>query len=388
MAERLATIPYVDSKFNPSTIMENLSSGFVLNTITGSHLGEIGDNFLKDGEVLDIDDYPNSKLPYDFTNYLDLDNNLSSYGGWFVYDSSVLFYDDNENYLRNGNDQANYVTGFTLPVKGMIDSSICSIENNGNAYTYYHTYNMKTGQKSTVTYTDHSFGEYSNRFIWFDYYSKCHYLHHSTVNDNIAKWVLKFSPSGIQKINYNPPSNWPMAINMFGNLWISNDDKKYSTNSGNTWSAIPSSLNIHHIVQGWSPNNIIVCEKNNTDNSLLELYRYTNFPKSKTKILSYDGFIGTSIESVEFGGFTQDGKMIIGLRFRESIGSGVSTSGSNGVILVSQNGEVSNLYRGGQINGYNNNAFKDHTIYSSHMQAKFHIIMSDYYSQISKLTKI
>lgn len=385
MAERLATIPYVDSKFNSSTIMENLSSGTVLNMIVGSRLGEVGSDFMKDGESLDIDDYPNSKLPYDFTDYLKLADGFSDCD-WFAYDSSVLFYDDENKYLRNCvNNQ--YVINFTKPVIGMIDSSICSIEDSDNAFTKYHTYNMKTGQTSTVTYTE-SFGSSTNRFVWFDYYSKCHYLHYSKVNNNVTKWVLKCSPSGIQKINYNPPSTWPMAINMFGNLWISTNDKKYSTNSGNTWSTIPNSSNIHRVIQGWSPNNIIVCEKNNTNSSWVELYQYTNFPTSKTKILSYDGFAGGIIEFMEFGGFTQDGKMIIGLHFVESIGSGVSTSGHYGVILVSQNGEVSNLYRGGNINGYYNNAFKDHTIYSNYMQVHFSIVMSSKFSNTAKLTKI
>ena len=389
MAERLATIPYVDSKFNPSIIMENLSSGFVLNTITGSRLDGLGDNFLKDGELLDIDDYPNSKIPYDYTSKLELDGDAYD-TDWFVYDGSILFYDEDAKYLRNGANKGAWVVNFPEPEVGMIDSSICSIEYDSSQPTiYYHTYNMKTSKSAKVKYTDYSLtGESTNRFIWFDYYSKCHYLHHSKVNGNVPNWVLKFSPSGIQKINYNPPSTWPMRISMFGNLWITTDnDNKYSTDSGNTWTAIPSSLNIYRIVQGWSPNNIIVCERSNIDNNTLELYRYTNFPTSKTKIVSYHAFSGVTINSVNFGGFTQDGKMIIGLRFSSHVGSGGSGTGQEGFILVSPNGEVSNLYKGRDVDGAHNNAFNDHTIYSPSFQAKYYIVVKSN-TPITKLTKI
>lgn len=385
MAERLATIPYVDSKFNPSIIMENLSSGFVLNTIKGSRLDGMEDDFLKEGELLDIDDYPNSKIPYDYTSELKLNGDAYA-ADWFVYDGSILFYDENEKYLRNEN--RGWVRSFPDPEVGMIDSSICSIEyDSSQPTTYYHTYNMKTSKYAKVTYTDYSLtGESTNIFIWFDYYSKCHYLHHSKVNDNVPKWVLKFSPSGIQKIDYNPPSNWPMAINMFGNLWISTNDKKYSTNSGNTWTEIPSSLNIYRIVQGWSPNNIIVCEGNN-NHEMLALYRYTNFPTSKTKIVSCDAFNGVTINSVNFGGFTQDGKMIIGIQFSDSVGGGGYSTGNTGFILVSPNGEVSPLYKRGDIDGAHNNAFNDHTIYSPNFQAKYYIVVKSN-TPIAKLTKI
>ena len=353
MAERIATRKYVDDKVSPESIMSNFRSGSVLDVVYGSK-NTTPEYYIK-GYIFDIEDCPDTKMPYTSINstYSDIFVNFNTHENtWFAAeDSSYYFFDSNDYYLKKlvpatGTDSSyssNSISkfdGFNYPYDLLEKRFFAAVQIN-SPYINFHTVDLLSNYSiQRYNVINYNIANYNNLFVTLDHYSNCVYVYFSD-----PSVMYKCNSTGISNVNYSlaPDESWPMEKMFIGNLWFEMDNYNhntiwYSTDSGSTWKNSNILKKNCNILNGFSPSNVITAE---TDGDGRSIYKYTNFPSGKTKLIDKNHFNTETISGGEFGGFNENNEMIIALSKWNKIGV---SSTRLGAITLSESGNISNLY--------------------------------------------